>query len=424
MSSTKPLLSLAPYRYLISAQLISNLGDWLSIMAIFTMAGLKWNATPLEMSLILLSLAVPMTVLGPVAGVLADRTERKVLMIGSDLARVFVMLLFISASEVWHVYILMFLLGVFSALFNPAKNGKLKEIVPDEHMQQANSISSIIENGTKIVGPAAGGALMTFIGTDVIYMIDAATFLLSALLLMKLPVRKHSRKQIDKDKVKTAFWSELSESLTFIKGVPFIFYGLFLTFVAMFVIQLADSQFVTLFRELKEVSPSLLGAVMTSSGAGFLVSGLLLSKLEIKKPAAAMAAGIIVLGAGFGLVGYLTYLQAPSPYFWASAVVFATTFGAGFMFIPFQTGVQQKTPVEMSGRVFGTVGSVTMFAAIIGPLASGIIGNMTGVLPLFLTSGFGLVFIGMVALILRRHLEKDEEHGTESIRRAQGTTTT
>ncbi|MFC0187793.1 MFS transporter [Fictibacillus aquaticus] len=421
--TSKPLLSLTSYRYLISAQLVSNLGDWLSIMAVFTMAGLKWNATPLEMSLILLSLALPMTVLGPVAGVLADRGERKWLMIGSDLARAAVILLLITATKVWHVYILLFLLGVFSALFNPAKNGKLKEIVPDEHMQQASSISSIIENGTKIVGPAAGGMLMTFIGSQTIFIIDAATYFLSAMLLIKLPVRKASSQKKGGENGMASFWRDFSESITFIKGILFIFYGMLLMFITMFVIQLADSQFVTLFRELKQVSPGLIGAVMTASGAGFLVSGILLTKLDIKKPAAAMGAGITVLGAGFGLTGYFTYLQLPFPYFWSASVVFFASFGAGFMFIPFQTAVQKKTPVEMSGRVFGTVGSVSMLAAIIGPLAGGIIGNMTGVLPLFLLSGSGLVFIGIMTLCLRKFLEKGEVHGTESIRRTQGTTT-
>jgi hypothetical protein len=264
---------------------------------------------------------------------------------------------------------------------------------------------------------------MTFMDTHTIFIIDAATYLLSAALLLKLPLRTTSNQLPIEENHTPSFWSELSESFQFIKGMPFIFYGLFLMFITMFVIQLADSQFVTLFRELKDVSPGLIGAVMTASGAGFLISGILLSKLEINKPSIAMAAGIVALGAGFGLIGYFTYLQAPYPYFWSTAVVFTASFGAGFMFIPFQTEVQKKTPVEMSGRVFGTVGSVSMFAAIIGPLSGGIIGNIAGVLPLFLISGFGLVCLGMVALVLRRFMEEDEEHGSESIGRTQGTTT-
>ena len=62
---------------LMTAQAISSLGDWLSIVAIITLVGLKWEATPMQMSFIILSLAVPMALLGPISGTIADRMERK-----------------------------------------------------------------------------------------------------------------------------------------------------------------------------------------------------------------------------------------------------------------------------------------------------------------------------------------------------------
>ena len=69
---------------LMTAQAISSLGDWLSIVAIITLVGLKWEATPMQMSFIILSLAMPMALLGPISGTIADRMERKKLMVFSD----------------------------------------------------------------------------------------------------------------------------------------------------------------------------------------------------------------------------------------------------------------------------------------------------------------------------------------------------
>ena len=124
--SSEKLLKSRPYQFLISAQLISNLGDWLSILAVFTLVGLKWEASPLQVSFIILSLALPMTILGPISGVFADRWERKYIMIVSDVVRGFIIFGLVFASELWHVYALLFGLGVFSAVFTPAKNGKIK----------------------------------------------------------------------------------------------------------------------------------------------------------------------------------------------------------------------------------------------------------------------------------------------------------
>lgn len=419
--STETLLRNKPYRFLISAQLISNLGDWLSILAIFTLVGLKWNATPLEVSLIVLSLAIPMTLLGPISGVLADRLERKYIMIASDIARGFVIMGLIFADQLWHIYSLLFLLGVCSSLFNPAKNGKIKEIVPNQQMQQAASISSLIENGTKIIGPALSGFLLLLWDIKMIFVIDSLSFFLSALLLLKIPINPSKlQTSSTENKSSQSFIREMKNGFTFIKSVPFIFYGTILMAVMMFVLQMADSQFVVLFRELKEVSSSLIGTVMAASGAGFIISGLLLSKIEVKKAVNSMISGCFILGAGFGSIAFLTYFQLPSPYVWASILACIGSLGAGFVFIPFQSTVMKATPSEMSGRTLGTIGSIMMFSSLTGPLAGGILGNYIGVVPLFLAASSGLCLLSVIAFFLRKSLGKEKaEYVTESNRESQ-----
>lgn len=419
--SSEKLLQNKPYRFLISAQLISNLGDWLSMLAVFTLVGLKWNATPFEISLIVLSLAIPMTLLGPVSGVFSDRLVRKHIMIASDIARGFIIMGLIFADQLWHIYTLLFLLGVCSSIFNPAKNGKLKEIVPNHHMQQAASISSLIENGTKIIGPALSGFLLVLWDMKIIFIIDSLSFFLSALLLIKIPVNpSKSLTTSTENKPAQSFTKELAEGFLFIKSVPFILYGTILMAVMMFVLQMADSQFVILFRELKDVSSSLIGTVMAASGAGFIISGLLLSKIELKKAVNSMIGGCFILGVGFGSIALLTYLQLPLPFVWASILACIGSLGAGLVFIPFQSTVMKETPSEMSGRTLGTIGSIMMFSSLVGPLAGGILGNYTGVVPLFLASSCGLCLISVIAFFLRKPFRKEKaEYVTESNRKSQ-----
>ncbi|WNB93064.1 MFS transporter [Bacillus sp. NEB1478] len=416
--TSEKLLKSRPYQFLISAQLISNLGDWLSILAVFTLVGLKWEASPLQVSFIMLSLALPMTILGPISGVFADRWERKYIMIVADAARSVIIFGLVFATELWHIYALLFGLGFFSTVFNPAKNGKLKEIVPDHHMQQAASISSVIESGTKIIGPALSGFLLTLWSFNIIFILDAITFLLSALLLLNIPANtsRTIKNEATTEKTEKNFIKELLEGFTFIKSLPMIFYGTILMAITMFVIQMSDSQFVTLFRELEGSSPKVLGIVMTASGAGFLVSGLILSKYEIKKAINAMSAGIFVLGLGFLSLALFTDIDLSAPMIWAPAVTFLACIGAGLVFIPFQSNVMKETPSEMSGRTLGTIGSVMMLASLIGPLAGGILANIFGVIPIFICTSSGLCLISVIAFIQRGKFEanKGETYVTES----------
>jgi MFS family permease len=416
--SSEKLLKNKSYQFLISAQLISNFGDWLSILAVFTLVGLKWEATPLQIALVMLSLALPMTVLGPFSGVFADRWERKYIMIVSDVARGLIIFGLVFATELWHVYALLFALGIFSTAFTPAKNGKLKEIVPNHHMQQATSISSVIENGTKILGPALSGFLLTLWSFQIIFIMDAITFVLSALLLLKIPTNTSRKEEIETttNKKDQSFLKEMLEGFSFIKGIPFILYGTGLMAITMLVIQMSDSQFVTLFRELEDVSAQVIGAVMTASGAGFLVTGLILTKYEVKKAVKAMSAGIFILGSGFLILALLTNINQSSPLMWAPIITFFASAGAGFVFIPFQSNVMKETPADLSGRTLGTIGSIMMFSSLIGPLIGGLLANMFGVIPLFIFTSSGLCLISVIAFILRAQFKgkKGESYVTES----------
>ncbi|NGQ96783.1 MFS transporter [Brevibacillus sp. SYP-B805] len=111
------------FLYLMTAQAVSNLGDWIDLLALFSLVALEWRASSVEMTLLVLCLAVPVVLFGPPAGVLADRHERKTLMMAADLVRA-------------------------------------------------------------VAGPALGGVLVGALGIRAAFFVDALTFLLSALVLL------------------------------------------------------------------------------------------------------------------------------------------------------------------------------------------------------------------------------------------------
>jgi MFS family permease len=406
---------------LMAAQAISSLGDWLSIVAIITLVGLKWEATPFQMSFIILSLALPMALLGPISGVVADRMERKTLMIISDIVRGVLILLLSLADNVWMVYACLFTIGVFSSVFVPAKNGQLKELVKDDHIKGAMSVTSMIDSGTKVFGPLVSGMLVTAIGTYNVFYIDSATFFLSAVLILFLPKTADAgTTNQTKSRMENSFKQEMVEGVSFIRQSNYLMYGLFLLGISLLILQLSDSQIIVLLRQLTDVSPDLFGYAVTGSGLGMLFTGIFLSKKTEYNAFLYMCLGILGIGSAFGLMALLTYFDLTSSIIWVPGLGLLAGAAAGLVFIPFQAAAQEKTPVHMTGRVFGVINSTTTTATIIGPLAGGALATWIGIIPSFLVTSSLLIILFFVSILLKNKVGQEELHVTESQPGTQG----
>lgn len=406
-----------PFMLLIAAQLVSNVGDWLHVLALLTMVGFKWNATPWEITALSLCMAVPLLLGGPVAGYLSDRCNRKALMIGSDLARAGIVLCLVFAGSLWQVYVLLVVKGIMDVLFSPAKSGKLKELVPAAQMDKAMALSSSIEQITKIVGPALGGLLVAAFGIAACYMIDSATFILSAMILLGLPRVAASKKDnaqvnIGDGEVRKSFREEMSAGMRVIAGMPVVLCGIVMLVLVLLMLQIGDSQIVTLFREIPGVNGDLLGWCVAASGLGTLLSALLVGRLGSgKHPLILMGLGAVIMGAVFSSAGIVTaYGQAG---LWMNIALFGSFMlagvGAGLAFIPFNSMLQQRTPAEYTGRVFGTIGSLTSAAVILGPVAGGALVTASGPVSAFICSGLLTLLLGVTLLILRGNIERRDE---------------
>lgn len=406
-----------PFMLLIAAQLVSNVGDWLHILALLTMVGFKWNATPWEITAISLCMAVPLLLGGPFAGYLSDRFNRKALMIGSDIARAAVVICLVFAGSLWQVYVLLLAKGCMDVLFSPAKSGKIKELVPVAQMDKAMALSSSIEQITKIVGPALGGLLVAAFGISVCYMIDSATFVLSAIILLGLPrtaaiKKKDTETSRGDTEVRNSFRQEMSAGLHVIAGMPVVLCGIVMLVLVLLMLQIGDSQIVTLFREIPGVNGDLLGWCVAASGFGTLLSALLVSRLGSgKHPLIFMGLGAIIMGIVFSSAGIVTaHGQAG---IWMNIALFGSFMfagvGAGLAFIPFNSMLQQRTPAEYTGRVFGTIGSLTSAAVILGPVAGGALVTASGPVSAFILSGLLTGLLGLGLLMLRGKIERRDE---------------
>ncbi|MFG6149178.1 MFS transporter [Halobacillus sp. B23F22_1] len=412
------------YVTLMTAQVISSLGDWLSIVAIITLVGLKWEATPMQVSLVFLCLALPMALLGPAAGTVADRMNRKLLMMMSDLVRAGLFLVLAFAETLWLVYLCLFTIGAFSAVFVPAKNGKLKELVAPEHMKSAMSVTSMIDSSTKVMGPLLSGLLVAAFGAKIVFFIDSASFFLSAIFIFLLPKSLETlNEEQGEEGHRFTFKHEFLTGLSFIQRDSFIVMGLAFLGVSLLILQLADSQIIILIRDLSTASPDLFGYIVTASGLGMFLAGWRLAKKTDYRAFPNMLAGVSGLGISFAMMGVCTYFDVAFSILWGPLFGLTGGFAASHIFVPFQATVQVETPVHMTGRVFGVINSVMTIATIIGPLLGGWLASQFGAVPTFIVTASILVLISFTGYLAKNKVERGRVHGTESQPGTPGATT-
>jgi len=175
----------ANFRRLWMAQIISEIGDWFYTLAIYTLLlQLTGQAGSVAMALVLQVL--PQTFIGPAAGVVNDRIRRKRVMITADLARmtiVLAMLLVRSRATVWLVYPLLLLETMMAAFFEPARSSVIPNITTREDLVLANTLSSTTWSMNLVLGATLGGVVGALLGRNAVFVMNAASFLISALLI-------------------------------------------------------------------------------------------------------------------------------------------------------------------------------------------------------------------------------------------------
>jgi len=167
------------------AQIVSEIGDWFYTLSIYTLLlQLTGHASSVALALVLQVL--PQTLVGPTAGVVNDRLRRKHVMIAADLVRfgiVLAMLFVRSRSMVWLVYPLLLAETIMAAFFEPARSSVIPNIAAKGEVLIANTLSSATWSVNLLIGASVGGVVAAFFGRDAVFLLNALSFLASAVLI-------------------------------------------------------------------------------------------------------------------------------------------------------------------------------------------------------------------------------------------------
>jgi len=185
------------FRQVWLGQVVSQMGDWFDTIALLTIL-LKLTGSGRAVGLLLVARFLPSFLLGSLSGVVADRFNRRSIMIISDLLRAVVVLGFLfvrRADQLWIIYFLTVMQLALSTFFEPAKTAIIPSIVSDRELVAANALSSVTWSAMLTIGAAIGGVVTGWLGTDVAFILDAVTYLLSAGLIASVRIPKRPPRQ-------------------------------------------------------------------------------------------------------------------------------------------------------------------------------------------------------------------------------------
>jgi MFS family permease len=395
-----PLRDSPAFRRLWSARTVSHVGDGVAVLALVLFVQ-QTRGTGVAVGGLLLASSLP-RFLGPLAGVVVDRVEQRSLMVACDLGQVA-----LFAAIAWLVPPYPMLLAMVAAtavldtLFGPAGRSAVPALVRPEQLMRANAWMGTSLNIRVAVGPVLGGLLVTLFGVRGALVANAATFLVSALVLLGLPpLRAAPREEAG------GFLAVGAEGLRFAWRTPVVRTLVIALFLGVAFAAVDDVALVFLVKDTLRGGALAFGLVGGAYGVGMLAGSLGLSW----KGTVAAAGSLLVLG--WVLSGLGTIFTGVAPLVAVAALGQAVAgIGNGVENVAADTLIQQAVPREMLGRVFGLVATAPFAGSTLAYAAGGFLMDLTSPRTVFLIGGIGvLVVLLPVLLMLRR--ERPEGQGS------------
>lgn len=332
------------FAQLYAAQAISLLGDALTWVALALLAfELAGEGAGVVLGAALTLRVTAFVLFSPLGGALADRVNRKVLMVVADLARVAIIGLMPLVTEVWQVYVLMFLLNMCTSFFTPAFQASIPQVTGKDDYPQAIALSGATTELLGVLGPGIAGGLAALMGVRYLFWLDAGTFLLSALLILTLPARLH----IAKSDSNATTWADVRLGTSRLWGDSSLRYALLLELVAAISGAWILVNTVVQVRGQLEQSDIAYGWVMAVFGVGATLAAIALGAMEKRLPRTT-----------FIFIGATLTTLAIAPANWVSlaplmVLWFVAGVGQNWVNLPTLTLIADRIPEALQGRVYG-----------------------------------------------------------------------
>jgi MFS family permease len=334
---------------------------------------------------------LPIVVIGLLLGPLVDRLSRRRLLVASDIARfgVFAALPFVDSAGA--IVCLAGIAGIATGFFRPAVYAGLPNLVPDDELTNANSLLQTIETVAWMIGPVVGGVLLTVSAPAVPYAVNAVTFLVSAVLVSRIPERMLR----SEESLTRGHWRDVADGLRLVvTSAPLrtVLVVWNLVLIGSAAINVSEVVFA---KDTLGAGDIGFGVIVAASGVGLAIGSYLaapsLGKVGLRRH---YAGSIALLGVGWGGA-------ALSPSIWiAVPFIVGGAAGNGAAIVCNQLLVQRGAPDRFRGRALATIMSTNYAVLGLGMAAAGVLTDQFGARWIWIVSGFSYLIIAVVAFVM------------------------
>jgi len=394
-------------RLVLSAGIISLTGDWvLTIGLIYRVYAV--TGSTVASALTMASSFAPQVLLGAVAGVFADRWDRKRTMIVANLllaAGLLPLLLVHGAGQVWIVFVVMFAEGAVKQFFSPAEQAMVPRLVPDDELLTANALNGQVSNASRLAGSAIGGILVAAGGLAAVTLTDAASFVASAVLLTL--VRTSGRAagaDPSEEQVRTIglglrrIGAELRAGLDLSARHRVLRALMIFALVTSVGEGIMSTLFTPFVEHVLHGSSQAYGLVVAAQAVGGIAGGVVAAAAGHR----VRASRLLSVGAiAFGLVDLAIFLY-PLGYVavWPAIVGMIIVGVPGALALAgLITLFQRNTEDAFRGRVFGAISTAEGVTVLAGTLGAGFLSRFAGIIPVLAIQGAAYVAAGIAMFV-------------------------
>ncbi len=337
---------------LYTAQTISLFGDaltWLGLALLaFELAG-KDSAVVLSVALTLRVTAF--VILAPVAGAIADRLDRKLILVITHMARMVIVGTMPFVNAVWQIYVLVFALNVFNAFFTPTYQATIPLVTGKGEYASAIALSAATYQLLGVLGPGIAGSVSAWIGSRQVFFLDAISFFIAAILIFTLPsqlkVERNENLEESTKGVINKIIGDVKEGTTRLFANSFIRYALLLQLVA----SIAGAQIlvntVGYVQGTLKLSSIEYGWVMAAFGVGATIAAVIVGAINQQwERTVLVLCGAVLITLAILPANYVGIV--PLILLWAIAGM-----GQVLVNLPTQTLIADQIPAHLQGRVYG-----------------------------------------------------------------------
>jgi MFS family permease len=359
---------------LYGAQLVSFMGEWFATVALLGLV-LELTGSAAAASLVLVLQTGGFAAIAPIAGVIADRVDRRKLLVAANAARAPLPLLFLIGAQgemLWLVFLTIALLAAGAAIFEPTSSASLPNLVDPERLPEANVLIGSAWGTMLAVGAAVGGLAAATLGREAVFLINSVTFALSAWLIYGIRRPLQEPREHEADVPHPPFLDAARTAITFARSHRLV--GVFLLSKTSFGFGTGIVALLAVFgAEVFGAGDAGIGILFAARGLG-AVSGPFIARAVLGTTDRALLIGI--LASLIGIVVCYGLFPLASAIGVAALLVFGAHLGGGAQWTLSTLGLQRSTPDALRGRLFSFDYALVTMTIALSTLAAGVIADL------------------------------------------------